>query len=102
MSSNVQRSQNTVVAYNRIYNRAFAKCGHDDAIAADLVERSKMLSKSTVRQYRAAFAHVWELRGRDDLVAAISDCVGAKTKDLPKRTCVAACCMQVFSATVYF
>lgn len=86
MSSNVQRTPNTVLAYNRIYNRALEKCGHDDAIAVDLITRSKTLSKSTVRQYRAAFAHVWELRGRDDLIAAVSDCVGAKSKDLPKRT----------------
>ena len=78
MASNVQRTQNTVVAYNRIYMRALSKHGADEAIAADLVSRSKTLSKSTVRQYRSAFVHVWELRGRDDLIDAVQDCAGEK------------------------
>lgn len=78
MASNVQRTQNTLVAYNRIYMRALAKHGTDEGIAADLISRSTTLSKSTVRQYRSAFCQVWELRGRDDLIEAVQDCVGEK------------------------
>jgi integrase len=58
--------------------RALSKHGTDEAIAADLVLRSKTLSKSTVRQYRSAYSHVWDLRGRDDLIEVVQDCIGER------------------------
>lgn len=66
------------MAYSKIYMRALAKHGTDEGIAADLVLRSKTLSKSTVRQYRSAYSHVWDLRGRDDLIEAVQDCIGER------------------------
>lgn len=76
--SNVHTSPQSIAAYAKRYANAIQKFGTDDAVAADLIAREKQLSKSSVRQYRAAYSHAWAKLGRRDLIEAVSGLVGEK------------------------
>lgn len=76
--NNVHTSPGTLFAYQKIYQRAIKKLGSDDALARDLQERAKLLSKATVRQYRAAYTKIWSALGRDDLIDAIKNTSGER------------------------
>lgn len=84
--SNVHRALATAREYEKRYTASRARFDTDDALAADLIARARQLRPATVRQYRAAYVHVWERLGRDDLIDAVSVLSGSKDAAMPMRT----------------
>lgn len=84
--SNVCTAPQTILEYEKRYTASKLRLGTDDDLAADLIRRAPELRPSTVRQYRAAYSHVWERIGREDLIDAVKGLAGSKDKSMPRRT----------------